>query len=273
MSDFLPLLIELGTEELPPKALPELAQALFDGVTKGLATRHIKFETADGFADARPMYTPRRLVVLLPKVATQQPTQYSEVLGPYTNIALDANGLPTPALLGFAQKNGMTVEQLGRTTDAKGARFVARITREGAPTASLIAEIVAEAVKGLPIPKPMRWSDHDISFVRPVHLPVMLLGRDVCDGHVLGLEAYGRSRRPPPRPPRDWLTQATPRPRLHSDKNPKPNTRNQRPNRSVKIVTSVFKHLLKTLGRRERRHDGEAKPGHNARSRCRRDPR
>ena len=90
MSDFQPLLIEIGTEELPPKALPELAQALFDGVTKGLASRHIKFETADGFADAKPLYSPRRLVVLLPGVATQQPTQYSEVLGPYTNIALDA---------------------------------------------------------------------------------------------------------------------------------------------------------------------------------------
>lgn len=194
MSDFQPLLIEIGTEELPPKALPELAQALFDGVTRGLATRHIKFDTADGFTDAKPMYTPRRLVVLLPRVATQQPTQYSEVLGPYTNIALDPNGLPTPALLGFAQKNGMTVEQLGRTTDAKGARFVARLTREGSPTAKLIPEIVAEAIKGLPIPKPMRWGDRDIAFVRPAHWLVMLLGRDICEGSVLGLTADRMSR-------------------------------------------------------------------------------
>ena len=194
MSEFQPLLIEIGTEELPPKALPELAQALFDGVIKGLTTRHIKFETADGFTDAKPLYTPRRLAVLLPKVATQQPTQYSEVLGPYMNIALDAHGLPTPALLGFAQKNAMSVEQLGRTTDAKGARYVARITREGSATADLLPEIVAEALKGLPIPKPMRWGSHEFTFIRPAHWLVILLGREVCDGSLLGLKVDRMSR-------------------------------------------------------------------------------
>ncbi len=194
MSDFQPLLIEIGTEELPPKALPELAQALFDGVIKGLATRHVKFETADGFTDAKPLYTPRRLAVLLPKVATQQPTQYSEVLGPYTNIAHDENGAPTPALRGFAQKNAMSVEQLGRTTDAKGARYVARITREGAATTALLPEIVAEALKGLPIPKPMRWGSHDFTFIRPAHWVVILLGREVCDGSLLGLKIDRMSR-------------------------------------------------------------------------------
>lgn len=194
MSDFQPLLIEIGTEELPPKALPELAQALFDGVIKGLTTRHVKFETADGFADAKPLYTPRRLAVLLPKVATQQPTQYSEVLGPYMNIAHDAQGLPTPALQGFAQKNGMNVEQLGRTTDAKGARYVARITREGSTTAALLPEIVAEALKTLPVPKPMRWGSRDFAFVRPAHWAVILLGREVCDGSLLGLKIDRMSR-------------------------------------------------------------------------------
>ena len=194
MSDFQPLLIEIGTEELPPKALPELAQALFDGVIKGLTTRHVKFETADGFADAKPLYTPRRLAVLLPKVATQQPTQYSEVLGPYMNIAHDAHGLPTPALQGFAQKNGMSVEQLGRTTDAKGARYVARITREGSTTAALLPEIVAEALKTLPVPKPMRWGSRDFAFVRPAHWAVILLGREVCDGSLLGLKIDRMSR-------------------------------------------------------------------------------
>ncbi|KFN43843.1 glycine--tRNA ligase subunit beta [Arenimonas oryziterrae] len=194
MLDAKPLLIEIGTEELPPKALPELAQAFFDGVTKGLASRHVKFETADGFADARPLYSPRRLAVLLPKVALTQPTQYSEVLGPYSNVALDEKGLPTAALQGFAQKNGMSVEQLGRTTDAKGARFVARHTRQGATTRELLPEIVAEAIKALPVPKPMRWGDSDISFVRPAHWLLIMLGRDVCDGNVLGLKADRMSR-------------------------------------------------------------------------------
>jgi glycyl-tRNA synthetase beta chain len=194
MSDFQPLLIEIGTEELPPKALPELAQALFDGVIKGLTTRHVKFETADGFADAKPLYSPRRLAVLLPKVAIQQPTQYSEVLGPYMNIAHDAQGLPTPALHGFAQKNNMSVEQLGRTTDAKGARYVARITREGSATATLLPDIVAEALKTLPVPKPMRWGNRDFAFVRPAHWVVILLGRQVCDGSLLGLKIDRMSR-------------------------------------------------------------------------------
>ena len=89
-----PLLIELGTEELPVKALPGLAQAFFDGVLDGLAKRGIAFDRGD----AKPLYTPRRLAVRLPGVATEQPEQTSEVLGPYLNIALDANGEPTKAL-------------------------------------------------------------------------------------------------------------------------------------------------------------------------------
>src|SRR5438105_5123972 len=101
MNESRSLLIELGTEELPVKALPGLAQAFFNGVLAGLVKRGIAVE----HGDAKPLYTPRRLAVLLPKVATEQPEQRSEILGPYANIALDANGAPTPALKGFAQKN------------------------------------------------------------------------------------------------------------------------------------------------------------------------
>src|SRR5688572_12928924 len=107
MADFLPLLIELGTEELPPKALPELAQAFHDGVLKALAARRIEVKSDTGDQPARALYTPRRLASYLPAVAVQQPVQHSEVLGPYLNIGLDASGNPTPALLGFAQKNGL----------------------------------------------------------------------------------------------------------------------------------------------------------------------
>ena len=98
-----PLLVELGTEELPVKALPGLAQAFFDGVLEGLNKRGIAFDRGE----AKPLYSPRRLAVRLPGVATEQPEQTSEVLGPYLNIALDANGEPTKALLGFAQKAGV----------------------------------------------------------------------------------------------------------------------------------------------------------------------
>ena len=190
MSEMQSVLIEIGTEELPVKALAGLAQALFDGVLVGLVKRGIAIERGD----AKPLYTPRRLAVLLPHVAVEQPEQRSEILGPYLNIALDADGAPTPALKGFAQKNGLDAAQLERTTDAKGERFVARSTKPGAHTAALLREIVLEAIKAIPIPKPMRWGDHDYAFARPVHWLVMLLGNDVVDGEVFGIKADRMSR-------------------------------------------------------------------------------
>ena len=194
MADFLPLLIELGTEELPPKALPELAQAFHDGVLKALAARRIEVRPDAGDQPARALYTPRRLASFLPAVAVQQPVQHSEVLGPYLNIGLDANGNPTPALLGFAQKSGLDWQKLERVTDAKGMRFVARSSRPGAATIDLLGEIVNEAVKGLPIPKPMRWGSRDIAFVRPAHWLVILFGREAAKAEVLGLKADRMSR-------------------------------------------------------------------------------
>ena len=194
MAEHLPLLIEIGTEELPPKALPELAQAFYEGVLKALASRRIALPELPGEMPARPLYSPRRLAVFLPAVATQQPQQHSEVPGPYTNIGLDASGNPTPALLGFAQKNGIEWQKLDRVTDAKGMRFVARSNRPGAQTVDLLSEIVNEAVKGLPIPRPMRWGSREVGFVRPMHWLVILFGRDVAPGEVLGFKADRMSR-------------------------------------------------------------------------------
>ena len=185
-----PLLIELGTEELPVKALPGLAQALFDGVIDGLVTRGIAVDRGD----AKPLYTPRRLAVLLPGVGVEQPQQASEVLGPYLNIALDANGEPTRALQGFAQKAGVAWTQLARTTDSKGERFVHRATAPGARTAQLLPQVLREALAAMPIPKPMRWGDHAHAFARPVHWLVMLLGEDVVVGDALGVQAGRNSR-------------------------------------------------------------------------------
>ncbi len=185
-----PLLIELGTEELPVKALPGLAQAFFDGVVAALEKRGVGFDAAD----ARPLYTPRRLAVLLPAVDAEQPEQRSEVLGPYLNIALDADGKPTRALEGFAAKAGIEWTALERTTDAKGERFVHRAVKPGAQTAGLLPEIVAEAIAAMPIPKPMRWGDHDYAFARPVHWLVLLLGSDVVEAQVLGVKSDRMSR-------------------------------------------------------------------------------
>ncbi|MDQ1091129.1 glycyl-tRNA synthetase beta chain [Xanthomonas sacchari] len=190
MSQHLPLLIELGTEELPVKALPGLAQALFDGVIAGLEKRGIAVERGD----AKPLSTPRRLAVLLPGVAVEQPEQRAEVLGPYLNIALDADGQPTKALQGFAAKAGIDWTALERTSDAKGERFVHRAVNPGARTATLLPEILREAIAAMPIPKPMRWGDHDYGFARPVQWLVLLFGSEVVPMPLFGVQAGRDSR-------------------------------------------------------------------------------
>ncbi|WP_330970620.1 glycine--tRNA ligase subunit beta, partial [Lysobacter sp. A3-1-A15] len=132
--------------ELPVKALPGLAQAFFDGILEGLGKRGIAFD----HGEAKPLYTPRRLAVLLPGVAGEQPEQRSEVLGPYLNIALDGDGQPTRALQGFAAKAGVEWSALERTTDNKGERFVHRAVKPGASTAQLLPEIIGEAIAAMP---------------------------------------------------------------------------------------------------------------------------
>ncbi|MEA9566750.1 glycine--tRNA ligase subunit beta [Xanthomonas sp. WHRI 8932A] len=183
MTQMHPLLIELGTEELPVKALPGLAQAFFDGVLAGLEKRGIAVTRGD----AKPLSTPRRLAVLLPGVATEQPEQRSEVLGPYLNIALDADGNPTKALAGFAAKAGIDWTVLERTSDAKGERFVHRAVTPGAQTAALLPEILREAIAAMPIPKPMRWGAHTYAFARPVQWLVLLFGTEVIPAELLGV--------------------------------------------------------------------------------------
>lgn len=185
-----PLLIELGTEELPVKALPALAQAFFDGIVAGLGKRGIAVQ-ADG---AKPLSTPRRLAVLLPGVAEEQPEQAVETFGPYVNIALDAAGRPTKALEGFAAKAGVAWNALERASDAKGERFVHRSVKPGVRTAEVLPEVLAEAIAAMPIPKPMRWGDHDYGFARPVHWLVLLFGGEVVPARLFGVVAGRDSR-------------------------------------------------------------------------------
>ncbi len=185
-----PLLIELGTEELPVKALPGLAQALFDGVIAALDNRGVAIDRLL----AKPLYSPRRLAVLLPGVASEQPEQHSEVQGPYVNIALDAEGQPTRALQGFAAKAGVAWTALEKTTDAKGERFVHRAVTPGAATRDLLQGVLDEAMAGMPIPKPMRWGAHSYGFARPLHWLVALLGDDIVELEALGIRADRMSR-------------------------------------------------------------------------------
>jgi glycyl-tRNA synthetase beta chain len=184
------LLIELGTEELPPRALDELSAAFLRGIVDGLATRGVSAELDQAMAYA----SPRRLAAFIPAVAAAQPEQSVERRGPAVAAALDAEGQPSKALLGFAQSCGVDVGQLEKLETDKGAWFVWRAVRPGRPLAALLPEIIDEALKALPIPRPMRWADHDYSFVRPVHWLVILHGADIIDGEVLGLASGRKSR-------------------------------------------------------------------------------
>lgn len=182
------LLIELGTEELPVKALPELAAAFADGIAEGLVKRGV------AIGAARRLYSPRRIAVLIENVAPEQPEQRSEVLGPYLNIGLDANGAPTRALEGFAAKAGVAWTELERTTDAKGERFVHRAVKPGARTVDLLQAVLDEALKAMPIPKPMRWGAHEHAFARPVLWLVALYGAEVVPLSAFGKMADRMSR-------------------------------------------------------------------------------
>lgn len=179
----LPLLIELGTEELPPKALDDLAGAFARGVAEGLEKRGV----AADYASTRAYASPRRLAVYIAGVSQAQPEQTIERRGPAVSASIGADGAPAKALVGFAQSCGVDVSALEKLETDKGAWFVFRAVKPGQAVASLLPEIVAEALKALPIPKAMRWGNRDDSFVRPVHTLLMLHGADVVDGQVLGL--------------------------------------------------------------------------------------
>ncbi|HEX7326828.1 MAG TPA: glycine--tRNA ligase subunit beta [Rhodanobacteraceae bacterium] len=190
MADVATLLVEIGCEELPIHAVDVLAQAFAKGVCDGLAQRGVAADTQH----ARTLATPRRLAVQIPHVAAQQPEQHSENFGPYVNIALDGNGQPTRALLGFARKAGVDWTQLERASDARGERFVQRSVTPGRATVELVPDIVRAAAAALPVPKPMRWGNNDFAFVRPVHWLVMLLGDRVIDGDAFGVRSGRASR-------------------------------------------------------------------------------
>ncbi len=184
------LLIELGTEELPPKALDELSAAFLRGICDGLAKRGV----SAGLDHAVGYCSPRRLAAFVPDVAASQPDQQIERRGPALASAFDAEGQPSKALLGFAHSCGVDVGQLEKLETDKGAWLVWRTVKPGQPLAALLPQIVEEALKALPIPRPMRWADHDYTFVRPVHWLVMLHGAQIVDGEVLGLASGRKSR-------------------------------------------------------------------------------
>ena len=174
-------LVEIGTEELPPKALKTLATSFADNVEAQLNQAGLTFDKIEWFA------APRRLAVKVLNLATQQPSKEIEKRGPAVSAAFDAEGKPTKAAEGWARGCGITVEQAERIATDKGEWLVHRAKIEGQPTKNLLNNIVANALAKLPIPKPMRWADKTVQFIRPVHTVTMLLGDELIEGEILGV--------------------------------------------------------------------------------------
>ncbi|MBA2777882.1 glycine--tRNA ligase subunit beta [Billgrantia kenyensis] len=181
------LLIELGVEELPPGAIDSLADALAEGLRRGLAEAEI------AFGDIRAYATPRRLAVQVAELADKQPDREVERRGPAVAAAFK-EGQPTKAAEGFARSCGVEVSELIHLETDKGTWLGYREQQQGEATTKLLAAIVDKAIGALPVPKNMRWGASRVEFSRPVHWLVMLYGSDVVEADVLGLKA-GRTTR------------------------------------------------------------------------------
>ncbi|EXJ17133.1 Glycyl-tRNA synthetase beta chain [Imhoffiella purpurea] len=188
MDTFADLLIEIGTEELPPIALPALSKAFADEVESQFEGYGISYGSVERFA------TPRRLAVLVRELQTKQSDQETVRRGPAVRAAFDDSGAPTKAALGFARSCGVEIGDLDREATDKGEWLIFKSVTPGQETASLVPAIAEKALASLPIPKRMRWGDRSEEFVRPVHWVCLVMGSDPVKGSVLGLQAAPQTR-------------------------------------------------------------------------------
>lgn len=177
------LLIEIGTEELPPKALKGLSESLTAAVTQLLT------EAQFSFAEVKPFASARRLAVQVLALSSEQADSLVEKRGPAVAAAFAADGTPTKAAEAWARSNGIDVDQAERLVTDKGEWLLYKATVKGQPLAAVLPEIVHQALKQLPIPKPMRWGSSDAQFIRPVHTITLLYGDQPIAGEVLGIES------------------------------------------------------------------------------------
>ena len=179
------LLIELGCEELPPKSLPKLGHALFDGFLAQLKQAQLGFDASA----SRVYYTPRRLALLISAVVERQPDQVLERKGPALSAAFDAENLPTPAASGFARSVGKNVDELETLKTDKGEWLYCRIEKAGQELEDLLFPMLEKTLAALPVAKPMRWASNEFSFIRPVHWLVAMHGSKILKGSLFGLQA------------------------------------------------------------------------------------
>ncbi|HEB55379.1 MAG TPA: glycine--tRNA ligase subunit beta [Gammaproteobacteria bacterium] len=177
------LLIEIGTEELPPKALDSLSTAFLAAVKAGLQKADLSFSEIDKFA------SPRRLALRVCDLAESQPDKNIERKGPALRAAYDEDGCPTKAAQGFARSCGVEVEDLQKQETDKGAWLLFRSQQKGHPSSSLVPAIINQALDTLPIPRRMRWGRLETQFVRPVHWVVLLFGDTVIEAEILGIQS------------------------------------------------------------------------------------
>jgi glycyl-tRNA synthetase beta chain len=182
------LLVEVGTEELPPKALRRLMEAFTDAVLTGLDDARLEHGAA------RPFASPRRLAVLIADVVAAQEDRKVTHRGPPVSVAFDDTGEPTRAAEAFAKKCGVELDALAREKTDAGEWLTHSATETGQSAVALIPDIVRSALDALPIPRRMRWGANDAEFVRPVHWLVMMHGDAVVPGSVLGIEAGNTTR-------------------------------------------------------------------------------
>ncbi len=175
------LLVEIGTEELPPKALRGLMDAFAANI--GDAIDEARLEHGDVHAYA----SPRRLAVIVEKLAASQEDRRLSQKGPPVSVAYDDDGNPLPPASAFAKKCGVDVAELGRVKTGKGEWLAAETVEKGKTTAELLPALIEQALADLPIPRRMRWGAGDAEFVRPIHWIVLLHGTDVVDGTVMGI--------------------------------------------------------------------------------------
>jgi len=183
MSKVRDLLIEIGTEELPPKALLKLSNAFCDNLSEELKQAELSFNHIQSYA------TPRRLALLITDLEEQQQDKTIDRRGPPLQAAFDENGDPTKAALGFADSCGINIDDVEKIETEKGAWLFFQVKQEGKKTSELVADMVKNALNKLPIPKRMRWADLDAQFVRPVHWLVLLFGKEVIDAEILSVKS------------------------------------------------------------------------------------
>jgi len=188
MSNKHDLLIEIGTEELPPKALTKLSEAFTQGIDSQLIQLGLNRTAIRSFA------TPRRLAVLVECLDSAQPDKEIERRGPALQAAFDSDGNPSKAAEGFARSCGVSVADLEESQTAKGAWLVYRKTEPGQPTQALIPAVIEKSLADLPIPKRMRWGSGNEEFVRPVHWVVILFGDQIVPATIMGLTAGNTTR-------------------------------------------------------------------------------